>query len=71
MQVVISKRSPTTLEQYVYMGDCTRVQVTFMGVVRLQLSTRIFLELQDVVFIPSTKRNSISIPILDRYSFLF
>ena len=29
MQAVISRRSPTSLEQYVYMGDDTRVQVDF------------------------------------------
>ena len=72
-QVVISRRSPTSFEQYMYMGDGTKVQVDFLGVVRLQLSTRNFLELQDVVFIPSIKRNLISVPILDRleYSFFF
>ena len=73
MQTVISKRSPTSLEQYVYMGDGTRVKVDFLGVVRLRLSTGIFLELQDVAFIPSIRRNLISVPILDRlgYSFIF
>ena len=73
MQAVISIRSPTSLEQYVYMGDGTKVQVEFLGVVRLQLSTRNFLELQDVAYIPLIKRDLISIPILDRfgYSFLF
>ena len=45
MQAVISKRSPTSLEQYVYIGDDTRVQVDFLGVVRLQLSREKFLEL--------------------------
>ena len=56
-----------------YIGDGIRVQDDFLGVVRLQLSTRNFLELQDVVFIPLTRRNSISVPILDRleYDFLF
>ena len=39
MQVVISRRSSTSLEQYVYMGDGTRVQGDFLGVVKLQLST--------------------------------
>ena len=39
MQAVISRRSLTSLEQYVYMGDGTKVQVDFLGVVRLQLST--------------------------------
>ena len=73
MQAVISRRSPTNLEQYVYMRDGTKVQVDFLGVVRLQLSIGNFLELQDVTYIPSIRRNLISIPILDRlrYSFLF
>ena len=73
MQTVISKRSPTSLEQYVYMGDGTRVKVDFLEVVRLRLSTGNFLELQDVAFIPSIRRNLISVPILDRlgYSFIF
>ena len=72
MQAVIS-RSPTSLEQYVYIGEGTRVQVDFLGDVRLQLSTRIFLELQNVAYITSTRRNLISVPIFDRlgYSFLF
>ena len=39
MQAVISRRNPTNLEQYVYIGDGIRVQVDFLRVVRLQLST--------------------------------
>ena len=39
MQAMINNRSPTSLDQYVYMGDGTRDQVDFLGVVRLQLST--------------------------------
>ena len=56
-----------------YMGDGTRVQVDFLRVVRLQLSIGNFLELQDVAYIPSIKRNLILVPILDRleYSFFF
>ena len=73
MQAVINIRSLTSLEHYVYMGDSIRVQVDFLGVVRLQLSTGNFLELQDVAYIPLIRRNLISIPILDRlgYGFLF
>ena len=73
MQVVISRRSPTSLEQYVYMGDNTRIQNYFLGVIRLQLSVGNSLELQDVAYMPSIRRNLISIPNLDRvgYSFLF
>ena len=37
-----SRRSPTNLEQYVYMRDGTRVKVDFLGVVKLQLCTRFF-----------------------------
>ena len=59
MQAVISRRSLTRLKQYVYMGDCTRVQVYFLGVVRLQFSIGFFLEFQDVAYIPSIRRNLI------------
>ena len=52
MQTVISKKNPTSLEQYVYMGDGTRVQVDFLGIIRMQLSIGNFLELQDVAYIP-------------------
>ena len=63
MQAVISRRSPTSLEQCVYMRDGTKVQVDFLRVVRLQLSIGNFLESRDVTYIPSIKRNLISVPI--------
>ena len=75
MQVMIRRRSPTSQEQYVLMGDKTRVQVAFLGVVRLHLSTSFFFffELKNVAFIGSIRRNLIFAPILDRlgYNFLF
>ena len=60
MQAMISIRSPTSLEQYVYMEDDIR-----------NFSIRNFLGLQDVSFIPSIRRNLISIPILDRFGYSF
>ena len=56
-----------------YKEECTKVQVDFLGVVRLHLNIGNFLELQGVVYIPSIRRNLISVAILDtlRYSFLF
>ena len=54
-----------------HMGDRTRVQVDFLGVVRLQLNKRIFLELQDMVYITLIRRNLISVPILDRHGYSF
>ena len=53
------------------MGEGTKVQVVFFRVVRLQLSTIFFLELQDVVYIPSIRKNLIFVPILDRHGFSF
>ena len=35
MQAVITRRGLTSLEQYMYMGDSTRVKVDFLGVVIL------------------------------------
>ena len=47
--------------------------MSLLRVVRLQLSTGNFLELQDVAYIPLIMGNLILVPILDRlgYSFLF
>ena len=45
MQAVISRRNSTSLEQYVCMRERTKVQVDFLGVVKLQLNTIFFLEL--------------------------
>ena len=42
MQEVISRRSLSSLEQYVYMGDGTRIQVAFLGVVSLHLTIDFF-----------------------------
>ena len=64
MQAVISRRSPTSLEQCVYMRDGTKVQVDFLRIVRLQLSIGNCLESRDVTYIPSIKRNLILVPIL-------
>ena len=70
---IINRRSLTSKEQYVFMGDVTRVHVAFLGVVRLHLSIENFLELQNVAYLPSIRINLISVPVLDRlgHSFLF
>ena len=68
---MISRRSPTSLVQYVYIEDGIKVQVDFLGNVRLQLSTGNFLELKDVAYISSIRRNLILAPILDRLRFFF
>ena len=41
--MMISKRNPTSQEQYLFMGNDTKVQVDFLGVVKLHLSIEFFL----------------------------
>ena len=56
-----------------HIRDGTRTEVVFVGTVKLQLTTEHFLELHEVAYIPSIRRNLIFVSILDRtrYSFLF
>ena len=55
------------------MGDGTRTEVVFVGTIKLKLTTDHFLELHEVAYIPSIRRNLIFVSILDGtgYSFLF
>ena len=49
-------RSPTSQEQYVFMGNNTRDQVVSLGIVRLHLNAEkniYFFFLQNVAYIPS------------------
>ena len=61
------------MEQFIYIGDSTRVNVEFLGTVRLQLAMGHFFELHDMSYIPFIRRNLVSVSILDRagYNFLF
>ena len=69
----MSQKGPTNLEQHVYMGDSSRAKVDIMGIIMLKLATRYVLELQEVSYVPSIRRNLLSISLLDSqsYSFLF
>ena len=60
-------------EEFVYMDDGSKVKVDFFGMIKLRLATESFLLLHDVAYIPSLRRNLISVSILDRqgYSFHF
>ena len=73
LQGMISQRGPTNLEQHVYMGDSSRAKVDIMRIIKLKLATGYVLELQEVSYIPSIRRNLLSISLLDSqsYSFLF
>ena len=73
LQGMISQRGPTNHEQHVYMGDSSRAKVDIMRIIKLKLATGYVLELQEVSYIPSIRRNLLSISLLDSqsYSFLF
>ncbi|KAL6350396.1 hypothetical protein AAG906_004347 [Vitis piasezkii] len=73
LQEMTNKRKPSKHEEFVYMGDGSKVKVEFFGMIKLRLATESFLLLHDVAYIPSLRRNLISISILDRqgYSFHF
>ena len=67
-------RSPTSQEQYVFMGNGIKVQVVSLGIIRLHLNIKNknkFIFLQNVAFIPSIRRNLIYVPILDRLGYNF
>ena len=68
---MISQRGPTTLEHHVYMGDSSRSKEDIMGIIKLKLDTRYVLELQEVSYVPSIRRNLLSISLLDSQGYSF
>ena len=71
LQEMTNKRRSSKHEECVYMGDGSKVKVEFFGMIKLRLDTESFLLLQDVAYIPSLRRNLISISILDRQGYTF
>ncbi|KAJ9689270.1 hypothetical protein PVL29_014779 [Vitis rotundifolia] len=67
------KRRPSKHEEFVYMGDGSKVKIDFFGMIKLRLATKSLLLLHDVAYIPSLRRNLVSVTTLDRqgYSFHF
>ena len=62
---------PSKYEEFVYMGDGSKVKVDFFGMIKLRLTTESFLLLHNVAYIPSLRRNLISVSILDRQGYIF
>ena len=55
-----------------FMGNDTRVQVVYLGIIRLHLNIeKKIIFLQNVAFIPSIRRNLIFVPILHRLGYNF
>ena len=61
------------MELMVNMKNGIKDKVEHVGLLRLPLASRYILDLKDVVFVSSVRRNLISIFVLDKcgYSFLF
>ena len=57
-------RSPTSQEQYLFMGNDTRVQVVYLGIIILHLNIDFFFAKCGVHTL-SIRRNLIYVPILD------
>ena len=73
LQEMTKKKRPSKHEEFVYMGNGSKVKVEFFGMIKLRLATESFLLLHDVAYIPSLRRNLIFVSVLDRrgYSFNF
>ena len=65
LQGMICQRGLTNLEQHVYMGDNSRAKMDITRIIKLKLATRYVFELQEVSYVPSIRRNLLSISLLD------
>ncbi|RVW78353.1 Retrovirus-related Pol polyprotein from transposon TNT 1-94 [Vitis vinifera] len=71
LQEMTNRRKPSKHEECVYMGDGSKVKVEFFGMIKLKLIIESFLLLHNVAFIPSLRRNLISVSSLDRHGYSF
>ncbi|KAL6345742.1 hypothetical protein AAG906_017486 [Vitis piasezkii] len=70
-KIMTNKMRSSKHEEFVYMGDGSKVKVEFFGMIKLRLATESFLLLHDVVYIPSLRRNLIYVSVLDRHGYSF
>lgn len=66
-----SLRKPSKAESIVIVGDGARVVIEEIRVVSLDLPSKHTLLLKDVVYVPSMRRNLISLLALDSYGYTF
>ncbi|CAL9015427.1 unnamed protein product [Prunus brigantina] len=69
LQGFIRKRPPSKDEVKVFVGNGEKVQVDFIGVVRIELIFGFVLELEDVVYVPTMRKNLISVARLVKSKF--
>jgi len=71
LQGFTSLRKPSNVESKIIMGDGVRALVEDIGVASLNLPSGHVLLLKDIVYVPSMRRNLISVSILDKCGYTF
>ena len=66
-----SKRKPSDAEVNLFVGNGNKVDVQFIGLVELKLESGFILRLKNTVYVPSMRRNLISLSKLDDSGFSF
>lgn len=66
-----TKRKPSEVEVNLFVGNGNRVNVQFIGLVELRLESGFILQLRDTLYVPSMRRNLISVSKLDDCGFSF
>ena len=64
LQGFLRRRDPRKSEQRLCVGTGQRVTVKAVGVIKLDLGSGVFYDLNDVYYVPSMKRNLVSVSIL-------
>ena len=71
LQGYLRKRQPRSDEVHISVGNGMRVAVKAVGVVRLVVGPGLFLDLDNVYFVPSMKRNLVSVSCLVKLVVVF
>ncbi|BFG24650.1 hypothetical protein CerSpe_109240 [Prunus speciosa] len=69
LQGFIKRRLPSKDEVKVFVGNGEKVQVDYIGVVRIELDSGFVFDLEDMVYVPSMRKNLISVTRLVKSKF--
>ena len=69
MQGCLSCRKLNDGERYIFVGNGKKVEVEAIGIFRLLLKSGTYLDLNETFFVPSLRRNLVSIFVLDKFCY--
>ena len=69
MQGCLSCRNPNDGERYIFVGGGKKVEVEAIGIFRLLLKSGTYLDLNEAFFVPSFRRNLVSISVLEKFGY--